>query len=48
MFLFVSEITLKPSFNITNDRTRSIEFVKWKIKETSKDFLDIRANRRKE
>jgi len=48
MFPFVSEITLKPSFNVTNDRTRSIEVVKWKMKEPSKDFLDIRAKRRKE
>jgi hypothetical protein len=48
MYLFVSEITLKHSFNITKDRTKSIEVVKWKMKETSKDFLDIRANRRKE
>jgi len=48
MFLFVSEITLKPSFNITNGKTRSIEVVKWKMKEPSKDFLDIRANTSKE
>jgi hypothetical protein len=48
MFLFVSEITLRSFFNITNERTRSIEVVKWKMKEPSKDFLGRRANTRKE
>jgi hypothetical protein len=47
MFLFVSEITLKPFFIVTNERAGSIEVLKRKIKELSKDFLDRRANTRK-